>query len=217
MSPLELTESALRRLLADVVPDLETLDQVAARIAKARGTQTDTESDDAARAYLATELHRYYTALESVLERILRCVDGSVAAGTTWHRDLLRQASRQVPETRPAILGAAVVAELSHLLSFRHFFRHAYAVELDWDELEAHRRRVAAVHPDALAGVNSMMQHLQASLAALAKMGAQPDAHADVPASPGGKSPDGDPASPGGKGPDGDPASPGGKGPDGAA
>jgi hypothetical protein len=48
---------------------------------------------------------------------------------------------------RPAVLDPARLADLSELLAFRHFFRHAYAVALDDAELRRHAGRLERTHP----------------------------------------------------------------------
>ncbi len=58
-------------------------------IQDANGRRSDPKDDAAARAFLAVQLHNYYTAMEKVLERILRVVDGVIPTGDSWHRELL--------------------------------------------------------------------------------------------------------------------------------
>jgi len=41
-----------------------------------------------------------------------------------------------IPDTRPAVLSRETIRDLRELLSFRHFMRHAYAVELESERLE---------------------------------------------------------------------------------
>ncbi len=167
MTPTELTEQFIRKLLADLDPDLATLDRIAEVIQDASGRRSDSKDDAAARAFLAMQLHNYYTAMEKVLERILRVVDGAIPTGGSWHRELLDQAARPAPDLRPAIVDPDVAGELDRLRSFRHFFRNAYTVELQWGELEAHRARVQAIHPGSNAGLSRLKAHLEATLKAL--------------------------------------------------
>lgn len=169
MSPQQLAQAALRNLLGDLELDLEALDKLAARIAQDPGPAQDPIVDRGARAALAIDLHQLYTALESALERVARTVDGVVPAGPRSHDDLLRQAAHPVAGVRPAIFDAKTFGELTQLLSFRHFFRHAYVVELDWSRLEEHRARVARVHPALRQGFDSLSAHLLATLDALGR------------------------------------------------
>ncbi len=83
------------------------------------------------------------------------------------HSSALDQAARSAPDLRPAIVYPDVAGELDRLRSFRHFFRSVYTVELQWDELEAHRTRVKAIHPGSKAGLSRLKAHLEATLNAL--------------------------------------------------
>ncbi len=85
-------------------------------------------------ALVALDLDRYYTSAESTLKAIARIMDGDAPAGDGWHRALLdRMASED--QTRPAVISGETHERLRKLLGFRHFLRHAYAVELDWSKL----------------------------------------------------------------------------------
>jgi len=163
VSPRELAEGELRILLGELGPDLVTLDVVAERIA---ATVLDAGPNVAREAaYLALELHRYYTTVEAIFERIARQLDRRLPTGDGWHKALLRQMTMVVDELRPAVIGTEVATELGALLSFRHFLRHAYAVELELSPLEGHRRRVERVHPLLRGELASFKAHLRAMLA----------------------------------------------------
>lgn len=86
MTPLELTEQAIQKLLADLAPEFEALDRLAEELDQASGPEPDAKADAAARAFLALQIHNYFTAAEKVLERIVRQVDGVVPEGESWHR-----------------------------------------------------------------------------------------------------------------------------------
>lgn len=167
MTALEVTEDRLRRLLADLRADLEVLNLVAERLAQPLGPRPDPRAEAAERALVAVELHRYYGALEGMFERVARTMDGHVPSGEGWHRDLLRQVSLPVPGVRDVLIAPLVAGELSHLLSFRHFFRHAYPVELDMARLTEHRERVARVHPEVVKGIGRLLAHVEATLESL--------------------------------------------------
>ena len=69
-----------------------------------------------------------------------------------------------VEGVRPAVLSGATAGALRRLLGFRHFFRHAYAVDLDGARLEELRQ--VAVSSRAI--VLSDLKRFDATLAALA-------------------------------------------------
>lgn len=97
---------------------------------------------------IAVDLDRYYTAVESTFEAIARGLDGSVPESPDWHRVLLAQMSKPC-STRPSVIREPTRAALEEFRRFRHFLRHAYAVELDWHKLEP--------LVTALPGVESML------------------------------------------------------------
>jgi len=67
-------------------------------------------------------------------EALLRGLDGELPQGGDWHHTLLVRATRPGPGRPPAIR-AETRTRLEDLLRFRHFLRHAYAVELDWGKM----------------------------------------------------------------------------------
>ncbi len=90
-------------------------------------------------AAAALSLHHYYSALESAFERIALAFEGAPTRSDRWHQDLLHQLELDIERVRPAVLRPETTALLRELLQFRHFLRHAYAVEIDPVKL----RRVA--------------------------------------------------------------------------
>jgi len=89
---------------------------------------------------------RYYTAVESVVVRILRTLDGEIPSGGTWHLELLRAASVPIAGGRPAVLTAETSRELRELLKFRHLARHGYDDDPDLARMEEHAGRIARAH-----------------------------------------------------------------------
>lgn len=86
-------------------------------------------------ALVAVNLDRYYTSLEATFEAVARMIDGVVPAGSGWHQSLLEQMENP-SDARPAVLRGETRSALTALLRFRHFLRHAYAVDFDWNKLK---------------------------------------------------------------------------------
>jgi len=148
-SPLR---AQLLRLRREIERERAVLDPLAAEIVKNAKILTTPTSGRAVRAVVAVDLHRWYGAVESILERIDKAF-GLRPSGADWHSELLAGAFLDVPGVRPAVLDAALAGPMRELLRFRHFFRHAYAVELDDARLRANAERLAECSADVGAGL----------------------------------------------------------------
>jgi hypothetical protein len=127
----------LQRLRAEIKFDREALQK---RLDELETVALESDADAASCAHAAVALHHAYGAVESIMERIARTIDGDLPTGPDWHQALLHAMGLEIDGVRPALLSRASVAVLRQVLSFRHFFRHAYAVELDPARLADLRR-----------------------------------------------------------------------------
>ena len=137
--------AALQRLRAEIRFDREVFER---RIAELQAVDLDPQTTTGAqRAQAAVALHHAYGAVEGLLVRVARQLEGSLPEGPDWHQALVHVMGLEVPSVRPAVLSRPVVDGLRRLLGFRHFFRHAYAVELDPGQLAALRREAVRLAP----------------------------------------------------------------------
>lgn len=134
MSPESETRVELIRLLAELDADLGAASHRATELSRLLATGV-LVSGAPSLAVAALGAHHLYTALESAVERCVRAFEGTAPSDGNWHRELLRRAELTLPEVRPAVLSSETVQALGTPLRFRHFVRHAYAVELDAAEL----------------------------------------------------------------------------------
>lgn len=111
-------------------------------------------------------LHAWYTGFEAILERVARELDGAVPTGDRWQRDLLYQGSAEVPGLRQGLFETADLHDLTLLLAFRHFFRHAYAVEFDPVRLGEELTRLHSVAPRVNAALDRFELFLSSAMAA---------------------------------------------------
>lgn len=127
----------LQRLVAEVRDDLRQTEEIGHRIVTYEAQLAAPGCPPEVAGFVGVLLHRWYTACEAALERIERVIVGSVPGGEAWHQDLPRLASLEIPDARPPVLARVTSQALLPYLRFRHFLRHAYAVELDPFELHS--------------------------------------------------------------------------------
>ncbi len=154
------------RLRASVAAEREAMAQLFARVSARQAALARGEASEGAEAVVAVSLHHYYTAAETVLTRIAREVDEDVPRGGSAHKRLLDQLSVEIPGVRPKVLSAASYQGLDELRKFRHFFRHAYVVDLDPDQLAARADALSALHDGLLADLDAWFAVMSASPAA---------------------------------------------------
>jgi hypothetical protein len=78
----------------------------------------------------AAFLHSLYGGVENILKQALADRGDPLPDGASWHRDLLRLAQQR------GIVRPATADALLPFLAFRHFFSHAYALDLEPERME---------------------------------------------------------------------------------
>ena len=81
-------------------------------------------------AGVAALLHNFYNGIENILKQIFRSKDIILPSGVSWHKELL---VRSVAE---GVISEKLKCELRKYLVFRHFFSHAYALDLYPEKME---------------------------------------------------------------------------------
>lgn len=146
MSPAEIAEAVRRRLAAELHGDRASIARLAESIASL-GAAAGKGGDETTRCLaLAFQIERFHTAVEAVLTRVLRVIDGDVPSGNDWHLELLRASSVEVAGLRPALVPVEAVPLLRELLGFRHYARHGYDSVPDPARIETLAGVVARAH-----------------------------------------------------------------------
>ena len=154
--------AVIQRLRAEIAFDRAAFEQ---RLSELAGLSLDAGSAPGTTAQAAVALHHAYCAVESILVRVARQLEGAIPEGADWHQSLLHSAALELPGVRPAILSRQTVDELRPLLGFRHFFRHGYAVALDPLRLAAMSKEAQALAPrllDELGQLDDLLQQVAA-------------------------------------------------------
>jgi hypothetical protein len=105
-------------------------------------------------------LHGFYTGIEGMFERIARALDDELPKGESSHTRLLDSVALDLPGIRPAVIRRSLIPPLRKLLQFRRFFRHAYAVDWDFDRLAELSTIAISVWPDFRRDLDAFRRHL---------------------------------------------------------
>ena len=83
-------------------------------------------------AGLAQRVAQAYTIIEGVLAFVARRIDRVPVTGEDWHNKLISRCARRWDDPkRPALVSAALAADLLELCEFRHVVRNIYPTRLD--------------------------------------------------------------------------------------
>jgi hypothetical protein len=134
----------IQRLRAEIASDLRVFQS---KVEELRELPQLSSAERATLAQAAVALHHAYGAIESALGRIARTIDDGLPEGPEWHQSLLQVMALAIDSVRPAVLSGETCARLQRLLGFRHFFRHAYAIDWDGSRLDDLRTCALAALP----------------------------------------------------------------------
>ena len=83
---------------------------------------------------LGTVLHSFYNGLENIFDIIAKNIDGNVPTGSKSHQELLHQMASE-NGNRNEVINEKLYLKLREYASFRHFYRHAYSFQLNWEKM----------------------------------------------------------------------------------
>jgi hypothetical protein len=83
----------------------------------------------------ALVLHSFYNGIENILVLIFKYYNEQLPKSNKWHMELLDRAFIS-EENRKQIFNNEIQETLEEYLKFRHFIRHAYGFQLEWERME---------------------------------------------------------------------------------
>ena len=93
-------------------------------------------------------MHNFYNGIENIIKLIFKDRGIDIPEGASWHKELLNLAKKN------GIISGSVLNEIGEYLAFRHFFSHAYALDLYVDKLEPLVEKINKVYQNFKQEVN---------------------------------------------------------------
>lgn len=95
-------------------------------------------------AAMATVLHSFYNGVEKIFYIIAKEIDKNIPHESKWHRELLVQMKETNPNRSWAI-SKELMNDLEEYLAFRHFYRHAYSFQLNWEKIKSISTNISSI------------------------------------------------------------------------
>jgi hypothetical protein len=111
---------------------------------------------------IAELLVDYYTCLETLFLRISQFFENNLAT-ERWHADLLERMTLSIDGVRIPAISLEASQALKELMRFRHFRRHYFELEYDWDKLTFLQKKLDALRitiPKSLANFRAFLTQL---------------------------------------------------------
>ena len=119
--------------ITDLTAQLATLHRIANRLNdRAKGL---TPEDVVRMESVAYQLHNFYNAVEDLLKLVATHFENNISDAARWHSALLQRMMQDIPGIRPPLISLETFTALNGLRGFRHFFRHAYEVPINYEQL----------------------------------------------------------------------------------
>lgn len=110
---------------------------------------------------IAYQIHNLYNAVEDLLKLIAAHFENQITDTARWHTALLQRMTQVVAGIRPALLSQETYLSLNALRGFRHFFRHAYGVPIEYPQLKINLDKAQSLMPCLEKDVERFLKALQ--------------------------------------------------------
>ena len=132
-------------LRADLLAQMAVVKSISLLIEeRAEGLQKD---DPIRLESVAYQIHNFYNAIEDLLKIVAAHFENQISDTARWHSILLQRMSQEIPGIRPVFLSQESYLLLNSLRGFRHFFRHAYGVPIDYEQLQINLNKSRQLYP----------------------------------------------------------------------
>ena len=109
---------------------------------------------------LGSVLHSFYNGIENIFEIIAKKIDNDLPTGNKSHQQLLHQMASE-NNSRNEIIDENIYIQLREYATFRHFYRHAYSFQLNWEKMKPLIDNVYIVWNELKNSLNRFIENLE--------------------------------------------------------
>ncbi|PSN18644.1 hypothetical protein C7271_11450 [filamentous cyanobacterium CCP5] len=150
----------LALLKADVNAQRTTIDRIFEML-ESRALDLSDQSSAEKLESLAYQLHNLYGAVEDLFKVIATYFESNISDSAQWHSRLLQRMTQAVEGVRPAVISQDSYLRLNSLRAFRHFFHHAYGVEIDYAQLTSNLEQARSLKARLDSDLNTFLRALE--------------------------------------------------------
>lgn len=123
------------RLRIKIRFEMQQIDRLVDHVAPLLKTLTFREPDFIELTATGSVLHSFYNGVENIFTMIAKYYGVIITDSVTWHKDILKS-MQSAHDNRKRIISETTGDRLLEYMMFRHFYRHAYGFQLDWNKMK---------------------------------------------------------------------------------
>lgn len=144
-------------LISQIENDLKTIATLFFRINPYENEQPQTYEELISVGYY---LHNLYCAFENIFKNIAQTFENQIVDTAQWHAELLKLMKLEIRGIRSNVISQESYNCLDELRRFRHLFRAAYDIELDWERMALVVKKALQLKQTYRKEINRFLQFL---------------------------------------------------------
>jgi len=151
-------KNALTVLQTDIQGQMDLINKIFAKLEeRAIGLTPDAPAIMESVAY---QIHNLYNAVEDLLKIVAAHFENQITDTARWHSALLQRMTQDIPGIRPRLLSESSYLNLNNMRGFRHFFCHAYGVNIDYEQLAMNLDKARLLGPSLTQDVENFLKQV---------------------------------------------------------
>ncbi|MDI6865087.1 hypothetical protein [Thermodesulfovibrio yellowstonii] len=104
-------------------------------------------------------INQIYTGFERIFTSIAKTFENTIE-DDYWHKSILERMNLKIEGLRPALISNQSFQYLNELRAFRHFFRHAYDVDIDREKFKIVAEKALKIKERYRSEINKFLKFL---------------------------------------------------------